>query len=122
VPAVFTADAGYWSDDNARFCEELGTDAYIATGRTKHGTTSDSDDREPVESHRRKRMRSKLDSEEGKKKCARRKAVVEAPFGQIKEARGLRRFLLRGMDQVRAEWNLMCTGHNILKFFRASEA
>ena len=120
VPDVFTADAGYWSDENARFCEELSTDAYIATGRQKHGTVSDGDDLKAEESEQRRQMRCKLRSEEGKARYARRKAVVEAPFGQIKEARGFRRFLLRGMDQVRAEWDLICIGHNILKLFRAS--
>lgn len=120
VPAVFTADAGYWSEENARFCEDLGTDAYIATGRQKHGTPASAEEgSKSSESQQRIQMRAKLRSEEGKARYARRKAVAEPPFGQIKEARGLRRFLLRGMDQVRPEWTLMCVGHNILKLFRA---
>ena len=120
TPAVFTADAGYWSDENARFCEELGTDAYIATGRQKHGTpAADGQGSKGKESELRSQMRDKLRSEHGKAKYARRKAVAEPPFGQIKEARGIRRFLLRGMDQVRQEWSLICAGHNILKLFRA---
>ena len=121
TPAVFTADAGYWSDDNARFCEELGTDAYIATGRQKHGTPGPDDQgsKKGNESELRSQMRDKLRTEDGKAKYARRKAVAEPPFGQIKEARGIRRFLLRGMDQARQEWSLICAGHNILKLFRA---
>lgn len=120
TPAVFTADAGYWSDDNARFCEELGTDAYIATGRQKNSSpVSEDQDSKGAESELRRKMRDKLRSEQGKAKYARRKAVAEPPFGQIKEARGIRRFLLRGMDQVRGEWSLICAGHNILKLFRA---
>ena len=121
TPAVFTADAGYWSDDNARFCEELGTDAYIATGRQKHGTPGPDDQgsKKGNESELRIQMRDKLRTEDGKAKYTRRKAVAEPPFGQIKEARGIRRFLLRGMDQARQEWSLICAGHNILKLFRA---
>ncbi|MCB9914835.1 MAG: transposase [Planctomycetes bacterium] len=120
TPAVFTADAGYWSDENARFCEGLGTDAYIATGRQKHGVHASGD---PVSrGHRselRSQMRDKLQTEDGKARYARRKAVAEPPFGQIKEVRGIRRFLLRGMEQVRDEWSLICISHNILKLFRA---
>jgi len=122
TPAVFTADAGYWSDGNARFCDELGTDAYIATGRQKHGTPASDDqgsNSNRKESEPRRQMREKLRSEDGKAKYARRKAVAEPPFGQIKEARGIRRFRLRGMDQVRQEWSLICAGHNLLKLFRA---
>ena len=47
--------------------------------------------------------------------------TVEPVFGQIKEARGFRRFLLRGLAAVRAEWRLICLGHNLLKLF-CSEA
>jgi len=120
IPAVFTADAGYWSDDNARFCEQMGTNAYIATGRQKHGAPpSDEADSKGNESPLRSQMRDKLRTNDGKLRYARRKAVAEPPFGQIKEARGFRRFLLRGMDHVRQEWNLICTGHNIMKLFRA---
>ncbi len=42
------------------------------------------------------------------------KQVVEPVFGHIKECRGLRRFLLRGLNQVQAEWSLLCTAHNLL--------
>jgi len=51
-----------------------------------------------------------------------RKTVVEAVFGQIKGARGLDRFRLRGLELVNGEWALMATTHNILKLFRASMA
>jgi IS5 family transposase len=51
-----------------------------------------------------------------------RKTVVEPVFGQIKGARGLDRFRLRGLEQVNGEWALMATTHNLLKLFRASLA
>jgi len=49
-----------------------------------------------------------------------RKQVVEPVFGQIKYARGFRQFLLRGLDQVRAEWAMICTVHNLLKLAQAT--
>ena len=48
-----------------------------------------------------------------------RKQVVEPVFGQIKQARGFRQSLLRGLDQVRGEWALICTAHNLLKLAKA---
>ena len=48
-----------------------------------------------------------------------RKQTVEPVFGQIKEARGFRRFLLRGIEKVSAEWDLICLTHNLLKVFRS---
>ena len=47
-----------------------------------------------------------------------RKQVVEPVFGQIKQARGFRQFLLRGLEKVQGEWSLVCTTHNILKLYR----
>jgi len=53
---------------------------------------------------------------------ARRKVIVEPVFGQIKEARGFRRFLLRGLDAIRGEWRLICLTHNLLKIWRYGSA
>jgi hypothetical protein len=57
-------------------------------------------------------------SETGKALYAQRKSIVEAVFGQIKEARGIRRFRLRGLKRVAAEWKLICATHSLLKLFR----
>ena len=48
-----------------------------------------------------------------------RKQVVEPVFAQIKQARGFRQFLLRGVDAVRAEWAMICTAHNLAKLAKA---
>ena len=64
-------------------------------------------------------MRHKLRTVEGRAIYKMRKAVVEPVFGQIKEARGFRRFLLRGLAPVQAEWKLICATHNLLKLFQA---
>ena len=67
-------------------------------------------------------MERKLRSKSGQMIYAVRKTVVEPVFGQIKGARGLDRFRLRGLEQVNGEWALMATTHNLLKLFRASMA
>ena len=115
--AKTTADAGYWRADAPAACERLGTDPYISTHRRKHGQA---DDPPPLgdTADERQKMRAKLATEEGRTVYARRKAVVEPVFGQIKEARGFRRFLLRGLEKAQAEWALVCTGHNLLKLWR----
>ncbi len=65
------------------------------------------------------RMRAKLRTSAGRQMYARRKAIVEPVFGQTKEARGFRRFSLRGYHKVLAEWAVICLTHNLLKLFRA---
>ena len=67
----------------------------------------------------REQMRAKLCSTQGKAIYARRKTIVEPPFGQIEQARGFRRFSLRGLAKVRTEWTFVCLTHNLLKLFRA---
>ena len=66
----------------------------------------------------KERMRAKLSTESGRALYARRKTIVEPVFGQIKGARGIRRFLLRGLEKVSAEWQLICLTHNLLKIWR----
>jgi transposase len=125
LPEVLTADAGYWSEENASFCEAKGIDAFIAVERQKHGLAAPATTEEKpatVKPDAREPMRQKLRTEQGRKAYSRRKAVVEPVFGQIKEVRGFRRFLLRGMESVRGEWSLICTGHNLLKLFKALKA
>ena len=65
------------------------------------------------------RMRQKLRTLEGGAVYKMRKGVVEPVFGQIKEARGFRKFLLRGLEKVQAEWKLICATHNLWKLFHS---
>lgn len=123
APRVMTADNGYWSEENARYCEERGVEAYIATGRLKHGETAPTvRGRPPADLDAKGRMRRRLATKKGRAIYARRKVIVEPVFGQTKQARGLRSFLLRGIDKVRGEWSLICTGHNLLKLYQAAQA
>ena len=64
------------------------------------------------------RMRAKLWTAVGRVVYGLRKGLVEPVFGQIKGARGFRRFLLRGLAKVRGEWQLVCLTHNLLKLWR----
>ena len=64
-------------------------------------------------------MNRALSTGRGRKAYARRKAIVEPVFGQIKHARGFRQFLLRGLKHVGREWALVGTVHNMLKLFTA---
>lgn len=120
VPETFTADAGYWSGNNAEYCESKRVDAYIAPDRKLTSMVDDGDNTSDAD--RRAKMRQKVSTESGKAIYARRKAVVEPVFGQTKEARGFRRFLLRGIDQNRGEWSLLCTVHNLLKLLGARKS
>ena len=77
----------------------------------------------PFELQRKKtRLRRIAEAKAGRAVYARKKAIVEPVFGQIKQARGFRSFLLRGRQKVSAEWKLICTTHNLLKLYRALTA
>jgi transposase len=119
MPTVMTMDAGYWSEDNAKACADQGIDAYIATGRLPHGQPPPPK-RGPLprDADAKTRMARKLRSKKGSKIYAQRKTIVEPVNGQIKEARGLRRFMLRGLEKVDGEWHLIAATHNLLKLFR----
>jgi len=64
------------------------------------------------------RMAAKVRTPAGKALYARRQVIAEPVFGQIKEARGFRRFLLRGLENIRGAWRLVCLTHNLLKIWR----
>ena len=122
-PDAFIADAGFCSTANLEACEERGLNAYISTSRQQHGhRPRPSRGRAPKDLDARGRMDRKLRSVSGQAIYALRKTVVEPVFGQIKGARRLDRFRLRGLEKVNGEWTLMATTHNILKLFRASLA
>ena len=115
-------DNGYYSDENVEFLREVGIDAYIATGRLKHGEVPPPAPRGriPKGLTTKERMARKLRTIKGRCTYAKRKEIAEPAIGQIKEARGFRRFLLRGLEKVDAEWLIICLTHNLLKLFRWS--
>ena len=111
-----TYDSGYYSEAAAEAVEQWGFDPYMATGRQRHHAPETEVCEPPATA--KERMAAKVRSPEGRALYARRKVIVEPVFGQIKEARGFRRFLLRGLDKIRGEWCLVCLTHNLLKIWR----
>lgn len=125
-----TADSGYFSEEAVRELEALKLDPHIATGRQKHHAPEPA---EPVVTTAdaagtaresalvlsvKDQMAQKLRTTAGKRLYAARKHIVEPVFGQIKHVRGFRKYLLRGLAKVAAEWQLICLTHNLLKIWR----
>jgi Transposase DDE domain len=114
IPA--TLDNGYYSEAAVVALETLGFDPYMATGRQRHHSAQAASPEMPATGQAR--MAAKIQTPAGKALYARRKVIVEPVFGQIKEVRGFRRFLLRGLAIIRGEWRLVCLTHNLLKIWR----
>jgi len=111
-----TLDSGYDSEAAVAALETMGFDPYIATGRQCPQSSGAQVPEEPATAQAR--MAAKVRTPQGKALYARRKVIVEPVFGQIKEGRDFRRFLLRGLNNIRGEWRLVCLTHNLLKIWR----
>lgn len=123
LPSKMTADAGYFSAANVIYATEQGIDIYIPTERWRHGEEPPTvRGRPPDDMTIKQEMTRKLRTKGGRQIYSRRKTIVEPAFGQIKGARGIREFLLRGLEKVRAEWTLITATHNVLKLYRAQLA
>ena len=120
TPPQLLADAGYCSDANLTAIADTPVDAYVSTRKQKHGERPGPCPRGPLPKTATivDRMSRKLHTKAGAAVYAARKGIVEPVFGQIKQARGFRQFLLRGFEKVQGEWSLVCTTHNILKLYR----
>jgi transposase len=133
-PEQASADSGYCSEANLEQMESRNIDAYVATGRAKHATADEAKDEAaattanaaaaPISTQeadpptRVEAMSAKIKSGGYESPYRLRKQLPEPVFGQIKEGRGFRQFLMRGIAKVRAEWALVCTAHNLLKLAR----
>ena len=115
-PVEVSADAGFCSEANLAALAERKIRAYIATGRAKH---PEGDESNPRGGPLAQAMRATLKRAGHRSRYRLRKQIVEPVFGQIKQARGFRQFLLRGIDKVTSEWALICTAHNLTKLARA---
>ena len=120
APQTWTADNGYYSEDNVLTALEAGSQPYYALGRERRrwppppvvaGAPPEDDARAWMSWH--------LDTEAGREQMRLRKCKVEPVFGIIKAAMGFRQFLLRGVEKVRAEWQLVCLAHNLRKLHLA---
>jgi transposase/signal recognition particle subunit SEC65 len=121
-PKQVLADAGYWSEANVDALEKMGIDPFIATQRRKHSDPLPPAPRgrPPKDLSAKQRMARKLLTLRGRAMYAWRQILPEPVFGQIKQARGFRQFLRRGLERVGQEWSLVCTAHNLLKLYRAT--
>ncbi len=121
-PKQVLADAGYWSEANVDALEKMGVDAFIATQRRKHSDPLPPAPRgrPPQDLSPKQRMARKLLTLRGRATYAWRQILPEPVFGQIKQARGFRQFLRRGLQRVGQEWSLICTVHNLLKLYGAT--
>ena len=120
-PKQTIADSGYYSESNVRHLRAKRIDDYVCPDRLKHGAAPPSvRGRLPDELSFIDRVRRKLMTRKGRMVYTLRKQIVEPVFGQIKQARGLRQFLLRGREKVDAEWSLWCMTHNLLKVWAAT--
>lgn len=118
IPIPNTADAGYFSAGAIPGLEQMGLDPYMAVERQKHHQAASEPTSAAGETSVKEAMRKKLTTATGKVLYAARKRIVEPVFGQMKGARGIRGFLLRGLEKVAAEWQLICLTHNLLKIWR----
>ena len=120
LPKELSADAGYYSEENIAHARAKGIHTFIAPGNTRHTDGPPAPPRGRIPKHLsiKERMQRLLRTKTGRKAYAKRKETVEPVFGQIKGVRGLRHFLLRGLDSVKAEWQLICLTHNLLKLHR----
>ena len=124
IPDRVLADAGYFSEDNVEYTDRNWMEPFICRDREKHSHKPEPAPRGriPKETSLVDRMLRKLKTKAGRKTYSKRKESVEAVFGQIKQVRGFRQFLLRGLQQVKGEWDLICLGHNVLKMWRSGRS
>jgi transposase len=113
-----SADAGYCNEDNLRELSRRRIRGYIATGRQRHDRSVPGSTRN-WKGKWTQAMATRLARGGRRSRYRQRKYVVEPVFGQIKECRGFRRFLLRGIENVTREWSLICTAHNLAKLVLA---
>ena len=122
LPAVITADAGYFSAKNIEDVLFRDTILLVPPVRIKHREDMAQSLQKSTATRNRgtaaAAMREKLTTNENRELYKRRKAIVEPVFGQIKEVRGFRRFSMRGFEKVSAEFDLIALTHNLLKLFR----
>jgi len=122
-PREVLADAGYFSEDNVTTLEKGGMSVLIPPERVKHRDWRASCDPPgaslPDDATVAERMKQRLKVSANRERYRQRDRSVEPVFGQMKQARGLRQFLLRTLRKVLASWRLECAVHNLLKLYRA---
>jgi len=117
MPERVSADAGYYSKAALTHEAVRAVDLHVPPNQRQPVSCAET---LPPDATIQERMWHKLGSPAGREVFSKRKVIVEPVFAQIKHIRGFRQFLLRGLEQVEAEWLLVCMTHNLLKLFRAT--
>ena len=112
-PREVSGDTGFATEANLQAMAARRIRAYLPPGRGRHGERRFNN--KPLMAA----MAGTLKRAGRRSRYRLRKQTVEPVFGQIKQARGFRQFLLRGLEKVRGEWALICTAHNLLKLAKA---
>ena len=122
APTVVLADAGYCSEANLAWIDDSEHDVLVATGRIKAGerVADYPRGRIPADATKRERMARRLRTKNGRADYARRKAIVEPAFGQMKVRQAAGRLRLRGLTGAEGEWTLHVICHNLRKLAAAS--
>lgn len=115
-----SGDTGFATEANLAAMAERGIRAYLTPGRIRHGETDPTAGRVLKRKPLMQAMADKIRRAGRRSRYRLRKQTAEPVFGQIKQPRGFRQFLLRGLNQVRGEWAMICTAHNILKLHKAA--
>ncbi len=114
-PREVSGDAGFANEANLAALKKRRITAYLAPGRARHGGADAAGRRRLTKMPLMSAMAAQLKRTGRRSRYRLRKQVVEPVFGQVKQARGFRQLLLRGLDQVGGEWAMICTAHNLLK-------
>lgn len=114
-PREVSGDTGLATEANLEAMAERKISAYLPPARSKHGADHAAGQRRLKKKPLMAAMSETLKRAGRRSRYRLRKQTVEPVFGQIKQARGFRQFLLRGIEKVRGEWALICTAHNLLK-------
>jgi hypothetical protein len=124
APQTVLGDNGYFSAANVAACAAAGIEPLLALGRAPHhpslGERFAAAPPAPKNPTPLEAMTHRLATPEGKKLYGRRKHTPEPVFGIIKSVLGFRQFLLRGLDNVRGEWNLVTMAWNMKRIFALS--
>jgi transposase len=118
MPKQASADAGYYSKAALTHEAVRGVDLHVPPNQRQPVGGKET---LPPDATIQEQMWHKLGSKAGRDVFGKRKVIVEPVFAQVKHIRGFRQFLLRGLQQVEAEWLLVCMTHNLLKVFRATK-
>jgi len=114
-------DAGYFSADNVASTVAQEITPYLSDHREHHNVPLKERFQEPANQQEFadpvEEMRYRMRTREGKALYAKRKSTIEPTFGLIKQVQGFRQFLLRGVEAVEGEWNLVCIGYNLKRMF-----